>query len=108
MRSQLQPSKLFPVAILLPFLVTSYNLDCSNIKLGDAKWNLKALDGPHSLYKITREFPTVYNTTFTLDICRPLRKSKGKKKEEECPNGTRGECNVDHHRSLHFSGLIAY
>ncbi|KAI4275504.1 MAG: hypothetical protein LQ337_003187 [Flavoplaca oasis] len=28
------------------------------------------------------------NTTFTIDICKPLKKAKGIPKEEDCPNGT--------------------
>ncbi|KAI4159646.1 MAG: hypothetical protein LQ342_006413 [Letrouitia transgressa] len=30
------------------------------------------------------------NTTFSVDICKPLQKAKGIPKQEDCPNGTRG------------------
>ncbi|KAL8706633.1 MAG: hypothetical protein Q9201_000330 [Fulgogasparrea decipioides] len=33
--------------------------------------------------------PTMTNTTFTIDICKPLKKAKGIPKEEDCPNGSR-------------------
>lgn len=64
-------------------------LDCQKIKADGYMFNLGELKGPHSV--VTSWYDsgsdTYHNTTYTVDICNPLKKSdKGK----ECPKGTRG------------------
>ena len=54
-------------------------------------WDLSALDGPHSLYTIHKHDPTYSNTTFTLNFCRPLKKSPDTPKNEDCWNNARGK-----------------
>ncbi|KAG4295055.1 hypothetical protein FPRO06_01639 [Fusarium proliferatum] len=71
-------------------------LDCGKIRADGHTFDLSKLGGPHSV--LTTRFkpspPEHYNTTYTLDICKPLKK-KGGKKDEECPNGTR-VCGITH------------
>ncbi|WKT38499.1 hypothetical protein QSH57_000317 [Fusarium oxysporum f. sp. vasinfectum] len=71
-------------------------LDCGKIRADGHTFDLSKLGGPHSV--VTTRFkpspPEHYNTTYTLDICKPLKK-KGGKKDEECPNGTR-VCGITH------------
>lgn len=64
-------------------------LDCNKIKADGYMFNFGELKGPHSVVTSSYESGsgTYHNTTYTVDICNPLKKSdKGK----ECPNGTRG------------------
>ena len=84
-------TKLSPVVILLvPSLVTAISLDCSDVRDDGVSFNFKALEGPHSLYRIKEHPNGIINTTFTIDICRFLQKQKGVPKEEDCPNNSRG------------------
>jgi hypothetical protein len=65
-------------------------LACDNLVVGDHKYNLQALAGPHAA--VTHEYtrPTYHNTTYAIDVCAPLvRKGEGRE-EERCPEGTRG------------------
>lgn len=67
-------------------------LHCDNILINGYKFNLDKLKGPHSV--VTSKYDsmthTYHNTTYTLDVCQPLKKSDKSKSEEQCPNGTRG------------------
>ena len=76
--------------LLLPSLTTAVSIDCSDVREDDTSWNFKELDGPHSLYRISEEEAQIINTTFTFNICRPLGKTKGVPKEEDCPASTIG------------------
>lgn len=66
-------------------------LHCENILINGYKFNLEKLKGPHSV--VTSKYDSVthtyHNTTYTLDVCGPLKKSGNSKSKEECPNGTR-------------------
>jgi hypothetical protein len=83
-------------AALLPLLLAPLPsmamLHCENILINGYKFNLEKLKGPHSV--VTSKYDSVththHNTTYTLDVCQPLKKSSKSKSNEECPNGTRG------------------
>ena len=66
------------------------SFDCSNIRDNKQSFDISPLETPISV--MTTEdhspSPTMTNTTFTIDICKPLKKAKGIPKEEDCPNGT--------------------
>jgi autophagy-related protein 27 len=68
-------------------------LSCENIRIDGHSFDLSELGGPHSVVTSRWESlaETHINTTYTVDICRPLKKSGESKKGEQCPNGTRGE-----------------
>ncbi|KAH6950669.1 hypothetical protein HG530_011324 [Fusarium avenaceum] len=88
------------LAFLLPLLAApayaAETLDCAKIRADGHTFDLSKLGGPHSV--VTTRFvpnpPEHYNTTYTLDICKPLKKS-GDNKPGECPNGTR-VCAITH------------
>jgi hypothetical protein len=40
---------------------------------------------------VRHEEPVSKNTTFTIDICKPIGVKKGVAKEDQCPGGTRGK-----------------
>jgi hypothetical protein len=76
-------------------------LDCRKIMTGNQQFNLEKLGGPHSVVTTLYESipQTHLNTTYTLDICAPLKKDGKAKKTEQCPNGTRGK--LPNHPILH-------
>ncbi|CAF3478966.1 type II membrane protein [Fusarium graminearum] len=87
------------LAFLLPLLAapvfSAETLDCGKIRADGHTFDLSKLGGPHSVVT-TRYKPNPaghYNTTYTLDVCKPLKKSGGSK--SECPNGTR-VCAITH------------
>ncbi|KAK3168705.1 hypothetical protein OEA41_005153 [Lepraria neglecta] len=83
------PTTLSCLFLLLPSLATAISLDCSDIRVDRTPFNLKPLDGPHNIYKVKEHPNSITNTTFTINICRPLEKNKGVPKDEDCPNGSR-------------------
>lgn len=66
-------------------------LQCKNVVIDGHKFDLGELGGPHTV--VTEEFspPEHINTTYTLDICAPLKRSEKVPKGHECPNGARGK-----------------
>ncbi|KAL8783422.1 MAG: hypothetical protein Q9213_004622, partial [Squamulea squamosa] len=79
------------ILLLLPTLAYTMSFDCTNIRDNKQSFDISALGNPISV--MTSEdhspSPTMTNTTFTIDICKPLRKAKGIPKEEDCHTGTR-------------------
>ncbi|KAI1768900.1 autophagy-related protein 27 [Hypoxylon sp. FL1150] len=78
--------------LLLSFLLatpTAAMLWCDHIQAGGQKFDLSSLGGPHSVVMSHLIEGVAYNTTYTVDICRPLKKSSDTKKDEQCPNGSR-------------------
>lgn len=67
-------------------------LSCENVLIDGHSFDLSKLGGPHSV--VTSQWEGLaeshLNTTYTVDICAPLKKSGKSKKTEQCPNGTRG------------------
>jgi hypothetical protein len=81
-------------ALLFPFLTEARgNIGCDNIVAGGKSWDLSGLGGPKSVHhtKGDGEGPSWKNVTYTVDICKPLRRSGKVDREKECPHGTRGE-----------------
>lgn len=85
-------------ALLLSLLLAapvhaSTMLSCNKILVDGHNFDLSPLGGPHSVVTSRFESSTGAhsNTTYTVDICQPLKKSGKAKSKEECPNGTRGE-----------------
>ncbi|KAL1877537.1 hypothetical protein VTK73DRAFT_8595 [Phialemonium thermophilum] len=76
-------------------LPASAMLRCKELVVDKYKFDFGELGGPHTI--TTSEFhpPTYTNTTYTLDLCAPLKRKSGVKKEEDCPNGTR-VCAIRH------------
>ncbi|KAM0249174.1 hypothetical protein ACHAQJ_009154 [Trichoderma viride] len=82
-------------ALLLSFLLAPVHaaamLSCDKIRVDGHNFDLSPLGGPHSVVTSRFESSTDahQNTTYTVDICQPLKKSGKAKSKEECPNGTR-------------------
>lgn len=80
-------------SFLLPLLAAAAGLDCTHIRADGVGWDLTKLGGARSaVHNIDHEGISSTNTTYTIDICRPLGKVKGSKVpvEKQCPGGTRG------------------
>lgn len=87
-----QLAALLPL-LLAPIASAAGSLSCENVRAGGVSFDLSKLGGPHSV--VTSKWESISethkNTTYTVDICKPLKKSGKAKKNEECPNGTRGK-----------------
>ena len=66
-------------------------LRCDHVQAGGKKFDFSKLGGPHSVVTSQHKPPIYLNTTYTVDLCRPLKKAKDAPKRETCPNGTRGK-----------------
>ena len=70
-------------------------IDCKQrIVVDGRKFDFSKLDAPHSVSVIDEDSPpAVYNTTWTVNVCRPIpiNKDLPNYKEEQCPSGTNGE-----------------
>ncbi|KAI0885071.1 autophagy-related protein 27 [Annulohypoxylon maeteangense] len=68
-------------------LPTEAMFRCNQIVADKQKFDLSALGGPHSVVTSHIIGDAAHNTTYTVDICRPLKKKGDVKKDEQCPNG---------------------
>ncbi|KAF3766050.1 hypothetical protein M406DRAFT_231604, partial [Cryphonectria parasitica EP155] len=61
---------------------------CNQVQVDGQRWNFEALAGPHSVVTWQEQQPFQFvNTTYTLDLCAPLKKEGPA--DESCPNGAR-------------------
>ncbi|KAL5625296.1 hypothetical protein BROUX41_005356 [Berkeleyomyces rouxiae] len=83
--------------------VAAASLQCDNVLVDNHKYDLSALRGPHSVVTSISEKNAVYNTTYTLDLCAPLKRVDDSSipANEQCPEGTR-VCAVQ--RAIHTDG----
>ncbi|KAK0285194.1 type II membrane protein [Friedmanniomyces endolithicus] len=80
--------------LLLPACVAAVTLDCKHIRIDKKDFDLSALGGPKTIHEQRWLPPSISNTTFTIDLCSPLKKLKGVDSKEQCPSGTR-VCGVE-------------
>ncbi|KAL1302726.1 hypothetical protein AAFC00_003080 [Neodothiora populina] len=85
--------------LLLPALVSAVTLDCKHIRVDGQSFDLSELGGPRSVSLIEETPPSLTNTTFTVDICNPLQRTKGVPKADECAGGTR-VCGIEYDYNL--------
>ncbi|OBT67856.1 hypothetical protein VE03_02570 [Pseudogymnoascus sp. 23342-1-I1] len=77
-------------SLLFPLYAAALGtIDCSKMVADKHTFDLSALDGPHSVMHGVEQPPSWLNTTYTINICRPLVPDSGVKKEERCPGPTR-------------------
>ncbi|KAI2642330.1 autophagy-related protein 27 [Xylaria nigripes] len=74
----------FLLTLLAPF-PTAAMFRCDHVVADGQQYNLKALGGPHSVVTSRVDGSRIHNTTYTIDICAPLKKKDG----DQCPNYTR-------------------
>lgn len=86
--------------IIFPlFAAATGNIDCSKVVVDDARFDLRELGGARSVVHSVDQGPSFANTTYTVDICRPLGKAKHIEPKDQCPNGTRRRSS--HHAAFH-------
>jgi autophagy-related protein 27 len=67
------------------------SFDCHDIVSDKLRFDRKPLGGPHVVHDIIEEDLIVHNKTYTIDLCQPLKPTKGVPSEKQCPHGTWGE-----------------
>ncbi|RFU31928.1 hypothetical protein B7463_g4427, partial [Scytalidium lignicola] len=77
-------------ALFFPLLAAAVgNIDCHHVVVEKKSFDLSALGGPRSALQSVDHDVTFTNTTYTIDICRPLVRAPDIPKNEQCPSGTR-------------------
>jgi len=79
--------------LTLPSFVTAVTLSCDHVRAGGADFDLRALEGFHSIDQIQPlANGNTKNITFLINLCKAFGPSKDKDRNstQECPNGTRG------------------
>ncbi|KIV83000.1 hypothetical protein PV11_05061 [Exophiala sideris] len=81
---------LFSLPFVVIQLVAAVSIDCEHIRVDNKKFDISKLAGPHSvILHDTSRPPAEYNTTWSLNICAPLKKTEGVPDADQCPSGTR-------------------
>ncbi|RMY79348.1 hypothetical protein D0863_00101 [Hortaea werneckii] len=80
--------------LLLPAAISAVTFDCSHVRVDKQSFDLSELGGPKTVHFQQYLPPSVSNTTYTVDICAPLPRTKGVPKTDECPNGAR-VCSIE-------------
>ncbi|KAK4983946.1 type II membrane protein [Elasticomyces elasticus] len=88
-----------PSLLTLPILTSAISFDCTHTRVDGQSFDLSKLGGAHSVHWIQDTPPSLSNTTFTIDICTALKRTKGVPKENECPSGTR-VCGIEYDYNL--------
>lgn len=81
---------LLAVSFLSSFAAATIGFDCTDIVAQKQRFNLGELGGPRVVHWLQEGEPTSSDYTFSLDICRPLKKHQGQDPHDECPRNTRG------------------
>lgn len=86
----MKPSALPTVVsfLLLPSLSIAF--DCSHIRAHGKKFNFEKIRGPHTVSVVEHSPPSIHNTTWAVDLCGTLKKSKDIKPGDQCPGGSYG------------------
>jgi hypothetical protein len=93
-----------PALLLLSATTASaISLDCKNVVVKGQHFDLSELAGPRAVHLLEETPPSLSNTTFTVDICNPLKRTKNVPKDNECQTGTYG---IESHCTLSSSRLL--
>ena len=83
------PWQTIPALLLLPASISASTLDCNHLRIDKQSFNLKKLGGAKAVHDVVVKGPSIENNTYTIDICRPLRKDTSLDSDSRCPDGTR-------------------
>ena len=91
-------SSLFiPLLLGLPSICTAVTFDCDHVRVDGRSYNFNSIRGPHSVLVVDDGHPpAVTNTTWTVDMCAPLKENKDVPVEDTCPKGTRSKSSIFH------------
>jgi hypothetical protein len=73
--------------LLSPTVVNAASWGCEYVENG-LKYDFKELSGKHELYHVEERFPHKRNTTWQINPCGPLQKTKEDHPKDQCPAGT--------------------
>ena len=76
----------------LAVLTSALSFDCKKIIADGVEFKLEALGGMHSLSWNREHDPGYMNTTWNIDICKPLNLPKGRVRDK-CGQGTHSQYN---------------
>lgn len=81
------------LTLLFPLLsAADGNFDCGRLVKDKVNFDFKSLSGARSVMISDSSKSVSYlNTTYTVDICRPLKPADDVPAEKRCPHGTRGK-----------------
>lgn len=82
-------------SLLLFAGVAAAVFDCEKLPVDGHTYDFHELRGPHSVVTYEHAPPAYHNTTYTIDLCGPLKRKGDVPKAERCPDGTR-VCAVTH------------
>jgi hypothetical protein len=88
---------LFYSFLLLPSLSSALTFDCTHLRVEGHKYDFSALGGPRSVITTQDISPSITNTTYTIDLCYPLKKKSDVPKLDQCHTGARGEYPLGFH-----------
>ncbi|KAH8766570.1 autophagy-related protein 27 [Hyaloscypha finlandica] len=74
---------------LFPFLTSANLLDCNHARADGVDWTFKPLGGPKSVLHADEGSASWTNTTYTIDLCAPLKRKNDVPADQKCPGGTR-------------------
>lgn len=75
-------------------ILAATSFDCSDLVQDNIHFNLKELGGPFVVNNIIDDGISKTNQTFTIDLCRPLKKLSKLEAKYQCPSGTRGQLHL--------------
>ena len=86
------PVLLPSVLLLIPAFTAAQGINCEHVLVDGVSFNFEALDGPHSVMTSKAETAmTFYNTTYTINLCHSLKRTKGVPPKEDCPSNSKGK-----------------
>jgi len=75
--------------ILFPFLASAnVPLRCDHVQADGAGFTFKPLGGPRSVLHSVENSASWTNTTYTIDLCVPLKRKSDVPDDQKCPGGT--------------------
>lgn len=89
------------LALLSGPAAASTSYDCSHIRVEGQSFDLSSLSGEYSVSHLEPHPPTTHNTTYTLNVCGPLKRKKGVPRNEQCHQSARVcaiERTIGHHK----------
>jgi hypothetical protein len=73
---------------IFPFLASANTLNCEHARADGISWDFKSLEGPKSALHSVENSASWTNTTYTIDLCVPLKRKSDVPDDQKCPGGT--------------------
>ena len=92
-------------SFLFPLVALSNTLDCQHVRTEKFDWSFESLGGPKSVLHAVSETASWVNTTYTIDLCKPLKRKDDVPDNQKCPGGTRCKLLLDAASRLRGAGF---